>query len=244
VTAAVLLGVCTDVKTSGAAPVLVGSQIVSAQCPRDLTVAAGDTVTLVKAGSSFYVLARYYTAAGGSTDPGASPVPPSAPVVRTGTTTFLPRRTASWGDRFGWRHDNDDIYHGEYGGNGNYTGCAFYGFQLQTLSGATVLSATMKARRLHGGVFAAQATNLGHVTEAFKPDGEPTFGGTFTGPDLAVGQTRTGITVSVSLVQSLVDGTYHSLGIHVDGGSPYVVLAGSAEYGGAFALTVRWRKTS
>lgn len=238
-----VVGVCTAAKASGAVTVKVGAKVVSAQCPRDLTVAAGDTVSVLVIGSAYWVLQRYFTGSTGSTDPGTSDEPPAAPSSRTGTNTFLPTRTASWRDTFGgWRNDNDAIYQGEYNGAGNHIGCAFYGGQVNTLAGATVTSAYIKAKRLSGGVFAAQSTTLGHITQSSKPAGTPTFGGSFTGPHLAVGATSTKIMIDTSLVQSLVDGTYGGLGIHIAGSTPYVILAGLSDYAGAFALTINWSK--
>lgn len=238
-----LIGVCTAVKTSGVVPVKIGAQIVSANCPRDLTVAVGDTVAILMAGSAYWIVQRYFTASTGVTDPTTIDEPPAAPVGRMGTNTFIPTRTASWRDMFGgWRNDNDSIYQGEYAGNGNHIGCAFYGSQVHTLTGATVISAFIKAKRLTGGVFAAQTTTLGHITESSKPSGTPTFGGSFTGPSLAVGTTKTTIMIDTGLAQSLVDGTYGGLGIHIAGSTPYVRLAGLSDYSGAFALTINWSK--
>lgn len=236
------LAVCTTVKTSGVASVKVGAQIVPAQCPQDLTVAVGDPVVVGQIGSAWFILNRFFSAVG-QTDPSGTSEPPTAPTIRTGTSTFLPTKTASWRDTFGgWRTDNDSIYQGEYGSNGNHIGCAFYGTQVKTLAGATVTSAYIKAKRISGGAFAAQQTTLGHITESSKPSGMPTFGGSFTGPKLAVDATDTHIAIDVSLAQSLVDGTYGGLGIHVNSGSPYVRLAGLSEYSGSFALTIAWSR--
>jgi hypothetical protein len=238
-----VIGVCTAAKSSGLVTVKVGAQIVSAQCPRDLTVAAGDTVALLVIGSAYWVVQRYFTTATGGTDPSTAPEPPGAPTNVQGTSTFLPTKTASWRDTFGgWRTDNDSIYQGEYSGNGNHIGCAFYGGQVKTLVGKTVLSAYIKASRLSGGQFAAAATTLGHITESSKPSGMPTFGGSFTGPNLAVGATSTKIMIDTSLAQSLVDGTYGGLGIHISGSTPYIKLAGLSDYSGSFALTINWTR--
>lgn len=239
-----VIGVCTAVKSSGTVMLKVGAKVVSAQCPRDLTVAAGDTVSVLVIGSAYWVLQRYFTASTGVTDPSGSDEPPAAPSSRSGTNTFLPTRTLSWRDTFGgWRNDNDSIYQGEYGGAGNHIGCAFYGSQVKTLTGATVLSARIKARRMAGGNFAAATTTLGHITESSKPSGMPTFGGSFTGPHLAVGATDTSIAIDTGLAQSLVDGTYGGLGIHISGSTPYVRLAGLSDYSGSFALTISWTRT-
>lgn len=238
-----LIGVCTTTSSGGLVMAKVGSQIVTAQCPRDLTVAVGDQVSILAIGSAYWILQRYFTTSAGNTDPTNSPEPDPAPTAQTGTTTFLPTATRSWRDTFGgWRTDNDSIYQGEYGGAGNHIGCAFYGSQVKTLAGATVQAAYIKARRMSGGNFAAAATTLGHITESSKPSGMPTFGGSFTGPNLAVGATNTKVAIDVSLAQTLVDGTYGGLGIHIAGSTPYIRLAGLSDYAGSFALTIVWRR--
>ena len=239
-----IYAIVTAVKASGLVSVKVGAQIVSAQADRDTTYAAGDPVVIGKIGSAYFAMGRYFVTSAGDIDPGNTDEPPAAPPTTTGTTTFLPTETHSWRDTFGgWRDDNDRIYQGEHGGAGNHIGCAFYGNQVKTLAGATVLSASIKAKRLSGGDFAAETTTLGHITEASRPTGEPTFGGSFTGPHLAVGATSTSIAIDTSLAQSLVDGTYGGLGIHISGSTPYIILAGLSDYSGSFALTIKWRRS-
>lgn len=238
--------VATAAKSSGVVTVKVGSQIVPANCPRDLTVAAGDPVLVVQAGSGWYVLQRYFTSATGNTDPTADNDPPPAPTIRKGQNTFRPVRTASWRDTFGgWRTDNDDVYQGEFDGNGNHIGCWFYGNKPKSLSGATVTDAWISVRRKPaGGAAAAETTTLGHITEATKPSGQPTFGGGTTGPRLAWGQTDASFDISNAMAQGLVDGTWGGLGIHIAGSSPYMILQGLSSYGASGALTIKWQRTS
>ena len=68
-----------------------------------------------------------------------------------GFDDVLPTRTLSWGDRYGWRSDNDDVYQGEFNGQGNYIGCWFYGGKPKTLAGKTVTDAWISVRRKNGG---------------------------------------------------------------------------------------------
>lgn len=243
---AVVTAVATAAKSSGIVQVKVGSQIVPAQCPRDLTVAAGDPLLVVQAGSGWYVIQRYFTSSSGNTDPGASNDPPPAPVLRKGQTTFRPTRTASWRDTFGgWRTDNDDVYQGEFDGNGNHIGCWFYGGGPKSLSGATVTDAWISVRRKSaGGGAADQTTTIGHITEQSKPSGMPTFGGATTGPRLAWGETDSHFDIANSVAQGIVNGTWGGLGIHISGSSPYVILQGLSSYGASGALTIKWQRTS
>lgn len=237
------LAVATTIKSSGVISIRIGSKIVPAQCPQDLSVAVHDPVIVGKVGSQYYVIQRYYTAVG-NIEPSEVDEPPSSPCVIDGKTTFRPRSTGSY--RAGrWRTDTDDIYQGEHGSQGNQTGCAFYGTQIAAaLGGATVLSATLKAKRLStGGSHKALPTTLVHVGQNTKPSGAPTIGGSYTGPNLTVDTTRTTIVVDTTLAQALVDGTYGGLGIHDASGSPYVRLSGLTHYSAAFALTISWQRS-
>lgn len=234
-------GYATAAPSSNAVSVLVGSQLITAQCPQGFVCVANDPLVLGKIGAAWIVVDRYFTAVG-DTSGTAAPEPP--PLSSTGQNTFKPTRTVSYrsGGITGWRSDNDRVYQGEYGGNGNHTGCAFYGTQVATLTGATVTSAFIKASRVSGGAYAAEPTTMVHITETSKPSGAPTFGGSYSGPSLAVGATNTKFMIDTSLAQGLVDGTWGGIGFHVSSGSPYVVFAGLSDYSGAFALTINWTR--
>jgi hypothetical protein len=239
--------ICTSPKVSGTgvAQVKVGAQVVPANCPRDISPAAGDPLIIARVGSAWWIVQRYFTTASGSTDPGGnSGEPPVAPTHRTGQNTFTPTRTASYrtADAFsaGWRTDNDRVYQGEFGNNGSHTGCAFYGNQVASLSGKTVTQAWIKVRRpSSGGAAAAQTVTMGRIAEKSKPSGAPTFSNSFTGPSLGWGDTNTHFTIPNSAAQALVDGSAGGLGIHV-ASTPYVILDGLSDYAGAFALTIQW----
>lgn len=237
------LAVCTAVKSGSTISVRIGSSIYSAQCPQDLSVSVKDPVMVGKVGNQYYVFQRYFTAVG-NVEVGTVDEPPSGPCSINGTTTFLPKRTATYrGGR--WRTDTDDVYQGQTGSQGNQTGCAFYGTQMKTLAGVTVLSAFLKAERLAAGkTHSAQTTTLRHVVENAKPSGAPTVGGSYDGPDLSVGSARTRIVLDTTLVAAMIAGTYGGLAIFDSGGSPYVRLAGKSHYAASFAITVEWQRNT
>lgn len=237
------IGIAQDVAAAGLLPVAIGGTVVSVAANRDVTFAAQDRVLVVKAGGVWVAVCRLDTAA---TDPTTvvNPDPPVVkPITTTGTRTFTPVETRSrQGSK--WRTDNDDVYQGQYGGNGNHTGCAFYGSGPRSLAGATVTSASIMVKRKNaGGVTAAQTTTLRLVTQKTRPSGAPTLTSSTTGPSLKWGQSAT-FAVPTSWAQAMVDGTAGGLAIFDSGGSPYVILDGRGAYGASFALTIRWRRTS
>jgi hypothetical protein len=207
---------------------------------RGITFALGDRVAFIRVGQIWVALCLLGTAATAEQPDAPLPPRPRPPEV-TGTKTFLPVETRSrQGSR--WRTDNADVYQGQYGGNGNHIGCAFYGSGPRSLAGATVLSATAKVRRrAAGGAAAAQDTTLRLVTEKTRPSGAPTLTSTTDGPNLRWGQATT-FTVPTSWAQSMVDGTAGGLAIYEADGAPYVILDGKAGYGSSFALTINWRR--
>lgn len=242
-----VVGHATGAKSSGFVNVNVGGEVVSCMAPRDLTLAADDTVLVAKAGSQWLVVQRYGTAAPTQPDIDKPPSPkPPNPI--SGTLVVAPTFTRSYrtGPFTGWRTDNSDVYQGQYGGFGNHTGCVFYGSKPQSLDGATVTSASFKVRRIGGGVFAAQTTTMRLLTAPTKPGGSaPTLSSTATGPRLAVGATNNAFTLPTSWAQALVDGTATGIAFFDSNGSPYVVFAGKGDpsFGGsAFVLTIRYTR--
>ncbi|HET8716672.1 MAG TPA: hypothetical protein VFM50_02890 [Nocardioidaceae bacterium] len=234
-------GIATAATSSGTVTVNAGGTVVTMNAPRDLTLAAGDPVTYLRVGSTWYVLQRYGTAAAADVDNPAPP--PPKPVTVTGSKTFTPVETRSrQGSK--WRTDNDDVYQGQFGGNGNHTGCAFYGNGPRSLAGATVTGVKVKMRRRNaGGITAAQDTTLWLVVQKTRPSGAPTLGGsTIDGPNLAWGQTTTW-TLPDSWGQAMVDGTAGGLAIFESDGSPYVILDGRGRYSASFALTINYTRT-
>jgi hypothetical protein len=234
------IGFAVGAKASGYLTVNVNGTLTSMQAARDVTFADGDPVVFLRIGAIWAVVARL-----GSAPPVVQPdnptPPPPKPTVVTGTKTFTPVETRSrQGSK--WRTDTDDVYQGQYGGNGNHVGCAFYGSGPRSLAGATVTSATIKMRRAnHGGITAAQDTTLWLVTQKTRPSGAPTLTSTTDGPNLKWGATTT-FTIPTSWAQAMVDGTAGGLAVFESDGGPYVILDGRGNYGSAFSLSIKWRR--
>lgn len=207
---------------------------------RDLTVAAGDALLIIRSGATWFAIARYSTAAPATVTGGSTPPPPKG--VQTGRLVITPIETRSrQGSR--WRSDTDDVYQGQYGGNGNHVGCAFYGRKAATVAGATCTGAAIKVRRLDkGGTNAAQDTTLRLITERFRPPGAPTLTSTTDGPNLRRGQTDTYVEIPTAWGQAMLDGTSGGLALYEADGSPYVIFAGRGSWGPAWTLTISWRR--
>lgn len=208
---------------------------------RDLSVTAGDALLVTRAGDTWYAICRTGTAPPSVPD-AAPPKPPAPKPPQTGRLVISPVETRSrQGSR--WRTDNDDVYQGEYGGNGNHVGCAFYGTKARSLDGATVTSAKLKIRRLDkGGTNAAQPTTLRLIAQSKKPSGAPTLGSSTAGPSLRRGSTNDAFSIPASWGQALVDGSAGGIGVYESDGSPYVILAGRGSWGPAFTLTLNWKR--
>jgi hypothetical protein len=236
------VGIAKGTKSSGLLTVTVDGTDIIMQAARDVTFADGDPVAFLKAGGVWVAVCRYGTAAPAS-QPTNQPPPPSKPTTVTGQKTFTPVETRSrQGSK--WRTDNDDVYQGQYGGNGNHTGCAFYGNGPRSLAGATVTSASVKLRRRSsGGITAAQDTTFRLVTQKTRPSGAPTLTSSTDGPNLKWGQSTT-FTVPTAWAQSMVDGDAGGLAIFESDGAPYVILDGRSHYASSFQLTIRWSRTS
>lgn len=234
------IGYAQGAKSSGLLTVRVDGANVIMLAARDVTFAAGDRVIFVRAGDQWAAVCRVDTAA--VTDlPDVLTPPPSNPDSVTGTNTFTPVETRSrQGNR--WRTDNADVYQGQYGGNGNHIGAAFYGQGPRALAGATVTSAAIQVRRRNGGgATAAQATTLRLVTERTRPSGAPTLTSSTAGPSLRWGQS-TVFTVPTAWAQSIVDGSAGGLALYDASGSPYVIMDGRGAWAPAFALTINWTR--
>lgn len=217
----------------------IGGQATTIEVARDLTVAAGDALLVVRSGSQWFAIARYAAAAPGAVVTDQAP-PPVA--TQTGRMVITPIETRSrQGSR--WRSDTDDVYQGQYTSSGNHVGCAFYGRKAATVSGATCTGAAIKVRRLNkGGSNAAQDTTLRLVTERFRPSGAPTLTSTADGPNLRRGQTDTYVEIPTSWGQAFLDGTSGGLALYEADGSPYVIYAGRGSWSAAFTLTLAWRR--
>lgn len=217
----------------------IGGETVTIDVARDLTVAAGDALLVVRAGAAWFAIARYATAAPGAV---TTPSAPRPVAPQTGRMVITPVETRSrQGSR--WRSDNDDVYQGSYGSSSNHVGCAFYGRKAATVAGATCTGAAIKVRRLDkGGSNAAQDTTLRLVTERFRPSGAPTLTSTADGPNLRRGQTDTYVEIPTSWGQEMLDGTSGGIALYEADGSPYVIYAGRGSWSAAFTLTISWAR--
>lgn len=233
-----ILGQAVTDKSGTAVSVNVDGVVLVADVLRDLSVATGDQLILEVVRGRYVAVGRL-----GTSTPTVPVVPPptipSNPPTTSGTKSISPVQTISrQGSK--WRNDNDDIYQGEYGGQGLHIGCAFYGSRFSSLSGSTVTKTTIKVKRKNGGgVTAAQDTTIWRVTQSTKPSGAPTLSNSIDGPNLRWGEQAT-ITVPNSLGQALVDGTAGGLAIYESDGSPYVILDGKSDYSASFTVNITW----
>jgi len=237
------VGIAKAAKLSGLLTVTVAGVDTVMQAARDVTFAAGDRVAFVRAGGIWVAVCRLDTGTVAD-QPDNPPPPPPKPVTVTGTKVFTPVETRSYRSTVfvGWRGDNDDLYQGQYGGQGLHRGCAFYGSGPRSLAGATVTAASIKMRRKSsGGITAAQDTTLWLVTNKTRPSGAPTLTSSTDGPNLRWGQS-TAVTIPTSWAQAMVDGTAGGLAIAAS--SPYVILDGRSHYSASFQLTVKWSRTT
>jgi hypothetical protein len=237
------IGIAKGAKASGLVTVTVYGVDVVMNAPRDTTYAAGDRVVFHRVGALWVAGDRLDTAATGGSGDSPNPVPPPPkPVTTTGTKTFTPVETRSR-QASKWRTDNDDVYQGQYGGQGNHVGCAFYGSGPRSLAGATATGASVKLRRKRGGgITAAQDTTFWLLSEKTRPSGAPTRGSSTDGPNLAWGQSTT-FTIPTSWAQAMIDGSAGGLAIYESDGSPYVILDGRGAYSASFQLTIKWSRT-
>ena len=237
----ILLATATAAKAGSTVTALVNGIVSTVSVARDLSVSSGDVIVVTKVGSQWFALGRAYAAAPASpvNQPGPVPQPPGG----TGTLSVAPVETRSY-QSGAWRTWDTSVFQGQYGGTGNRTGCAFYGSAPRSLAGATVLSAYIQVRRKSGGAYAAQATTMRLMTNATRPAGAPTLTSSTAGPTLAVGTgpAAPGFYIPASWAQSMVDGTAGGLAFFVAGGSPYVQLSGTADWGPAFTMTINWQR--
>jgi hypothetical protein len=235
-----IFATATAAKSAGAVTAVINGKSTTVRVARDLAVASGDVLIVLRIGSQWWAVARAYESAPAVVDTPTAPDP--KPTVVTGSLVVAPIETRSY--RGSWRTDNADVYQGGYGGYGNHTGCVFYGTKPRSLAGATVIDAKIKVRRSSGGVYAAQSTTMRLMTNATRPGGAPTLTSSTSGPSLAVGATNTAFDIPDSWAQSMVDGTAGGLAFFDGDGSPYVRFAGRGTWSAAFTLTIRWSRTT
>lgn len=235
-------GTATSTVTGSVASFNIQGTTVTVQVARGLTIAVGDVCLIVKVGAQWFVTARLFAAA--PVDPGSDDPPPPKPTTVTGKLVVVPVETRSYRNG-SWRTDNDDVYQGQFGGNGNHTGCAFYGGKPKSLAGSTVTAASIKVRRKNaGGITAAQSTTLRLVTQTKRPAGAPTLTSSTSGPHLRWGASDNSFDIPTSWAQAMVDGTSGGLAVFDSLGSPYVIFDGRSAYSAAFTMTISWSRTS
>lgn len=238
-------GIAQGAVASGIVSVKINGTAVSCIADRALTTALGDVVYGRQLNGRIVIEGRLWTAAPTAPDDSQSPPPAPEPEFRTGTTTIAPVETRSYRPNWGWRTDNDSVYQGEYGNNGNHKGCVFYGTKPRSLKGVTVTRASIRVKRQSAGWYSDQRTTLNKITNRTKPAGAPTLTGSdTTGPRLAVGETDNDFVIPDSYAQALIDGTCGGFAIYDSDGSPYVRLAGRGAWGPAFTLKIAWRRAT
>ena len=229
----------TSGSSGGMCTAVVGGVPTTVVVALDLSVSAGDRLVVAAAGGRWYAVAR--VASGLVVDDQAPAAPPPTQPA-SGTLVCGPVETRSYRPTWGWRTDTDAVYQGQYGSNGNHTGCAFYGGKPRSLSGATVTGATLRIRRHNGGgVTAAQPLTVCRLAQATRPGGAPTVQATTAGPSLAWGASTTW-RVPTSWAQAIVDGSSGGLGLYEADGAPYLICDGRSSWGPAFTLSIQWRR--
>jgi len=239
-----LLATATAAKSGTTVTATVNGVETLVQVARDLTVAAGDVIMIQRFGAQWFATARFYATAPSAISEPVAPPPPK-PTLITGSTVVSPVETRSYRASYGWRTDNTDVYHGEYGGWGNHTGAVFYGSKPRSLAGVTVTKATIRVARPAGtgGSYAAAGTTMRLMTNATKPGGAPTLTSSTAGPSIKAG-TSTTFTIPDSWAQAMVDGTAGGLAFFTSSGSPYVIFSGKGRWSAAFTLTISWSKVT
>ncbi|AVV46471.1 hypothetical protein PYK79_41585 [Streptomyces sp. ID05-04B] len=252
-----LVAIAQTAGSGGACLANVAGLQVTVRIVAGLSVAAGNVLLILRRGSTYWAIATLGAAPVVAPSPPSpdtappstgDPAPAPKPDITTGVLTCPPVATATYRDG-SWRSDGDpvsgfDTYQGRYAGSsfGRMTGCAFYGTKPRSLSGATVTKATLKARRLSGGDFAARTPTLRLVSQSTRPSGAPTLNETTAGPSLAVNATTTSFTIPTAWAQAMVDGTRGGLAISIGSDTPYIHLAGRGSWSAAWTLTIYWRR--
>lgn len=234
-----VLATATTAKVGSTVTATVNGIDTQVQVARDLPVAAGDVLGVMKVRSQWFAIGRFFTVAPAPADVQAPP--PPKPTVVTGKLVVTPVFTGSYRDGK-WRTDTSDLVQGSYGGSGNSTGSAFYGSKPRSLSGATVTDCWINVRRGSGGAYSAQASTLRLTSQSTKPAGAPTLGSTNAGPSIPTNTTLSRFDIPTSWGQAIVDGTSGGISVFDSSGSPYVRFTGRSDYSAAFTLTLVWRR--
>jgi len=236
------LATATAAKSGSTVTATIGTITTTVQVARDLTVAAGDVLVVAKVGSGsraqWFALGRGYTAAPAAVQPTEGPPPVYG--VASGRLTVLPTFTGTYRDG-AWLTGVDEPAQGAYGGAGNATGVAYYGYKPQSISGATVTGARVALRRGPGGTASAQTATLQQVAGVLFDGSAPSLLDDITGPALAIGDS-TVFAVPTAWAQDFVDGNAGGLGVFDADGSPYMRFTGRAASASAWLLTIDWQR--
>lgn len=238
-----LLATATASKSGSTVTAIVNGKTTTVEVARDLTVASGDVLIVIRIGGQWFAIGRGYSAAPAAPDNQEAPNP--SPSVTSGTLVISPVETRSYRSSYGWRMDNTDVYHGEWGGWGNHTGCVFYGSKPRSLAGATVTDAKIRVRRPSGtgSTYAAVGTTMRLLNDATRPSGAPSLDAASTsGPAIKAGATDDSFDIPNSWAQEMVDGTAGGLALFDADGSPYIIFAGRGRWSAAFTLTIKWQR--
>ncbi len=162
---------------------------------------------------------------GSSMTAGGTAPPTSTRVTRRWTATRSGSwRNPPWGSE--WRTDNDYVYQGAWGGNGNHKGVWFYPDAVaNALAGKTIDAAHITIRRRsEGGASAARDVYVVSTSKSSPTGGEPDVvsGPTRVG-SLKWGQTRR-FRLPASIAADLASGK--NLGLYVADGDPYLICEG------------------
>ena len=259
-----LFGTALTASASGACLADIGGIQVTVRCVPSVTVAAGNTLLIVRKGSIYWAIAVLTGAPALPPPPPApdttpakppsDPSPAPKPTVATGSLVCTPVATSTWRDGH-WRTDlgsstSMDTYQGRYSGSGfgRNSGFAFYGSKPRSIAGATVTKATVRLRRLTSGDYGRRSPTLFLVSQSTRPGSFPTLNETTAGPSLGVqGQvspSEATFQLPTSWGQAMVDGSRGGLCITVSSDDPYIRLAGRSSWSAAWTLTLYWRRSS
>jgi len=238
VPAGTLLATATAAASAGKVTAMINGVVRTIWSARDLTVASGDVILVVRFGATWLAIARFGTAAPAAADYTDNPPDPN-PLVVQGTLAVLPTYTGTYRDSR-WVTSSDQAIQGAHGGYGNATGAAFYGTKPLSLTGATVTGARVRLQRSSAGDQGPAAGTLRLVTEAIRPAGAPTLGASVALPPMVPGQVLD-VPLTTSWVQSMVAGTAGGLAVFDADGSPWIPYTGRSA-GGGFTLTIDWER--
>ena len=154
--------------------------------------------------------------------------PPPTPSTKIYESYYSATSTKSWRDNWGWRSDNNYIYQGQYGSNGNHRGFMYFdSAQIRSdLSGATIHAVELRlTRRGAGGSSAASSINLyGHAYDS--SGGGYALGTDFGWPGAFAWGESKWISLPTDVGYQLKSGAAHGLAII---GGAYMIFEAYAE---------------